>query len=80
MSENKVEIYSTATCPFCTAVKDYLDSKAISYTAYDVAEDREKRAEMVEKSGQMGVPVLDINGTIIVGFERGRINELLGIN
>lgn len=72
-------IYSTTTWPWCTKVKSYLDSKNMAYTDYDVAKDREKAIEMVNKSGQQGVPVLDINGTIIVGFDQNKIDKLLGI-
>lgn len=72
-------IYSTTTWPWCTKVKSYLDSKSMAYTDYDVAKDREKAIEMVNKSGQQGVPVLDINGTIVVGFDQGKIDKLLGL-
>lgn len=72
-------IYSTTTWPWCTKVKSYLDSKNMAYTDYDVAKDREKAIEMVNKSGQQGVPVLDINGTIVVGFDQNKIDKLLGI-
>lgn len=72
-------IYSTTTWPWCTKVKSYLDSKNMAYTDYDVAKDREKAIEMVNKSGQQGVPVLDINGTIVVGFDQNKIDKLLGL-
>lgn len=74
-----IKIYSTKTWPWCTKVKSYLDSKNISYTDYDVSKDREKALEMVRKSGQQGVPVLDINGTIVVGFNQRKIDNLLGL-
>lgn len=80
MEKNKkVLIYSTVTWPWCTKVKDYLDSKNISYEDYDVAKDREKAIEMVNKSGQQGVPVIDVDGTIIVGFDQKRINRALDL-
>ena len=74
-----VVIYSTPTCPWCTKVKDYLESKDIDFTDYDVTQDREKAVEMVNKSGQQGVPVLDIAGDIIVGFNQAKIDELLDL-
>lgn len=74
-----VIIYSTPTCPWCTKVKDYLDSKSISSEVHDVSKDREKAIEMIEKSGQQGVPVLDIEGEIIVGFDQDKIDSLLGL-
>ena len=75
----KVVIYSTVTCPWCTKVKDYLDSKNVAYEDFDVAKDRDKAIEMVNKSGQQGVPVIDIDGDIVVGFDQNRINSLLDL-
>lgn len=74
-----VIVYSSPFWPWCTKVKDYLDSKNISYSDYNVSKDREKALEMVRKSGQQGVPVLDINGTIVVGFDKNRIDNILGL-
>lgn len=74
-----VIVYSSPLCPWCTKVKDYLDSKNIPYEAYNVAKDRDKAMEMVDKSGQQGVPVLDIDGEIIIGFDKSSIDELLGL-
>ena len=79
MAEQNVTVYSTLTCPHCTNAKRYLDEKNVEYTNHDVGTDMEKRKEMVEKSGQMGVPVIDIDGEIIVGFDRPRIDGLLGL-
>ena len=59
--------------------KDYLTEKNISFTDYNVAEDLEKRTEMVNKSGQMGVPVILIDDNLLIGFQKAKINELLGI-
>lgn len=59
--------------------KDYFNEKNVVYTDYNVAEDMEKRAEMVQKSGQMGVPVIQIEDQLLVGFQKEKINELLGI-
>ena len=74
-----IKIYSTPTWPWCTKVKDYLRQKGLDFTEYDVTEDYEKAVEMVQKSGQSGVPVIDIGGNIIVGFDKARIDELLGL-
>jgi glutaredoxin-like YruB-family protein len=75
----KVTMYSTPTCHYCNLATDYFDEKGIKYTKYDVAKDLAKRKEMVEKSGQMGVPVIDIDGEVIVGFQEDKIGELLGV-
>ena len=75
----KVIVYSTPTWPWCTKVKDYLDSKNVAYEHFDVSQDREKAMEMVKKSGQQGVPVIDIDGNIVVGFDQNSINNLLGL-
>ncbi len=74
-----VNIYSTPSCPYCHMVKDYLKSKNISFIDYNVAEDQTKAQEMIEKSGQMGVPVVEIDGNIIVGFDKPEIDRLLNI-
>jgi glutaredoxin 3 len=78
MPEQKnVIVYSTSTCPWCYRVKEYLSSKGFSYTDYDVGKDREKAKEMIQKSGQMAVPVIAIGNEIIVGFNQAKIDELL---
>ena len=74
-----VTIYSTPTCHFCHLAKDYLNSHGIKFTEHNVATDLEKRKEMIDKTGQMGVPVIDVDGKIIVGFEEGRLAQLLDI-
>lgn len=74
-----ITIYSTPSCPYCKMAKDYLTSNNQAYTEVDVAADPTKADEMVKKSGQMGVPVIDIDGTIIVGFDKAKINAALGI-
>ena len=74
-----VIIYSTPTWPWCTKVKDYLNQKNVSFTDYDVSKDYNKAVEMVQKSGQRGVPVIDINGQIIVGFDKASIDQILGL-
>jgi len=72
-----VMVYSTPTCPWCTKVKEYLKGKNIEFESIDVAADQTKAEEMVKKSGQMGVPVIDINGTIIIGFDQEAIDKAL---
>lgn len=74
-----VTIYSAEWCGFCHAAKQYLDRAGIKYTERDVDEKREYAEEAMQKSGQTGIPVLDINGTIIVGFDRPRIDSALKI-
>ena len=77
MADKKVVIYSTPTCPYCKRAKDYLSQKGISYTDINVAEDREKAKEMIDKSGQMAVPVITINNEVVVGFNQGLLDKLL---
>lgn len=72
-------VYSSPMWPWCTKVMDYLESKEIKYEVHDVSKDREKAVEMMDKSGQRGVPVLDIDGDIVVGFDQSSIDELLGL-
>jgi glutaredoxin 3 len=72
-----VIVYSASWCAFCHAAKDYLDKKGVTYTDKDVDSDKAIAQESVDKSGQMGIPVLDINGTIIIGFDRPRIDAAL---
>jgi glutaredoxin 3 len=79
MSNKKVLIYSTPTCHFCHIAKDFFAEKGITYEEYNVATDLAKRQEMVDKSGQMGVPVIDIEGDIIVGFDEEAITSKLGL-
>lgn len=71
-----VKVYSTPTCPWCTVAKKYLSSRNIAFEDYDVSNNRSAAMEMIQKSGQRGVPVLDINGTIIVGFDQQSIDRL----
>lgn len=75
--DHKIIVYSTPTCPYCHMAKQYLNDKKINFTDKNVADDTVAAEQMVEKSGQMGVPVIDIDGEIIIGFDRGRLEELL---
>lgn len=80
MNTHKVEIYSTPTCHFCHMAKEFLQTYDVPFQDYNVAADREKLKEMVEKSGQMGVPVIVVDDkNIIVGFDREHLAELVGI-
>ena len=74
-----VTIYSTPTCHFCHMAKDFFSSQNVPFTDYNVATDLEKRKEMVEKSGQMGVPVIFIDDEMMVGFDKHTIAKSLGI-
>ena len=75
----EVIIYTSPTCHFCHMAKDFFKAKNIAYTEYDVLADVAKRKEMVEKSDQMGVPVIIIDSELIVGFDKAKISRLLGI-
>ncbi|MFA5172981.1 MAG: glutaredoxin domain-containing protein [Candidatus Paceibacterota bacterium] len=80
----KIKIYSTPSCPYCNLAKDYFKDNKLEYEEINVMEDQKAAEEMVEKTGQMGVPVIIINDEdrnneeIIIGFDRGRIAEVLG--
>ena len=77
--QERITVYSTPTCSWCNTLKSYLRQHHIRYTDVDVSRDTAKAQEMVRKSGQQGVPQTDINGQIIVGFDKARINTLLDI-
>ncbi len=72
-----ISIYTTPTCSYCTVAKNYFKENGIKFTEYNVAQDQRRADEMVRKSGQMGVPVLDINGRIIVGFDKSKLEQAL---
>ncbi len=74
-----VIVYSTPTCPYCNQLKEYLSEKKVKYENIDVSTDQDKAQEMIKKSGQMGVPVIDANGEILVGFDKKKVAELLKI-
>jgi glutaredoxin-like YruB-family protein len=75
----KVIVFSTPTCSFCTAAKHYFRQQGIKFRDVDVSRDPAAARDMVRRSGQQGVPVIDIGGKIVVGFDRNKINQLLGI-
>lgn len=74
-----VAIYSTPNCTYCKATKDFFGENNVAYEEYNVAEDMARRQEMIERSGQMGVPVIMIDNNIIVGFNKPKLAELLGV-
>ncbi|MFA5772135.1 MAG: glutaredoxin domain-containing protein [Thermoplasmata archaeon] len=78
MSKN-VKVYSTPTCPFCVMAKQFLKNNSIDFEDIDVSVNQVAAEEMVRKSGQTGVPVIDIDGDIIVGFDKKRIESILGL-
>ncbi len=75
----KVEIYSTPNCVYCNATKEFFKQNNVEYTEHNVAEDMEKRKEMIDKSGQMGVPVIFVDSNLVVGFDKPKLTELLGL-
>jgi len=74
-----IKVYSTPTCPYCITLKNFLKEKGFQFEDIDVSSDLKAQEEMIEKSGQMGVPVVDIDGQIVVGFDREKICQLLKI-
>lgn len=76
-NKHKVKVYSTPTCPYCHAVKEFLKENNIKFEDIDVSRNSNASKEMIEKSGQMSVPVIDIDGKIIVGFNRAEIKKAL---
>ncbi|MCD5408671.1 glutaredoxin family protein [Candidatus Bipolaricaulota bacterium] len=78
--EHEVIVYTTPTCPWCQVVKRYLEERNIPYREVDVSTDMEAAMEIIRKSGQQGVPVVEIDGEIVVGFDRERIDALLGLH
>lgn len=75
----KVRIFSTPTCPYCVTLKEFLKEHNINFEDIDVSQNKKALDEMVKKSGQMGVPVVEINDQIIVGFDKEKISQLLNI-
>lgn len=75
-----VKVYSTPTCPYCKRAKSLLDANGIDYETVDVSQDDQAIKEMMDKTGQMSVPVLDIDGELVIGFDKSKISELLGLS
>lgn len=74
-----VKIYSTPTCGYCNMAKEFFKENNVEFEEYNVAADAEKRNEMVEKTGQMGVPVIDVDGELMIGFDKSALSSLLGV-
>ena len=77
MADKNVVIYTTPTWPYCHRAKEYLSQKGISFTEHNVAADREKAKEMIQKSKQMGVPVVIVGDEVMVGFNQAKLDSLL---
>ncbi|MBI2640626.1 MAG: glutaredoxin family protein [Candidatus Sungbacteria bacterium] len=75
----KVKIYTTPSCVYCKMVKEFFAKNSVEYEEKNVAADTQARDEMIAKSGQMGVPVIDVDGKIIIGFDQPRLKETLGL-
>jgi glutaredoxin-like YruB-family protein len=73
----EIKVYSTPTCPYCKMAKTYLDEKGIKYQDLDVTQNAAAKDEMIEKSGQMGVPVITVDSELVIGFDRERLENLL---
>lgn len=75
----KVKIYSTPTCPYCIRTKQYLKENSVPFEDVDVSSNHEAAQEMIKRTGQMAVPVIDIDGELIIGFDKDKIKSLLGL-
>jgi len=78
-TQKTVTVYSTPTCMYCKMAKEFFDDKGVVYTELNVAEDENARNKMIERSGQMGVPVIVVGSEVTVGFDEGRLAALLGL-
>jgi len=76
----KIKVYSTPTCPYCQLLKEYLKNHGIEFEDLDVSQDQQALQELQEKSGALAVPVLDVDGEIIIGFDKEKIDKLLNLN
>ncbi len=79
MLPHAVTVYTTPTCSWCKVLKDYLRTREVTFEEIDVSSDMTRARELVEKTGQYGVPVTDIDGEMVIGFDRTRIDSLLGL-
>jgi len=80
MGPKEVKVYSTPTCPYCKMTKKFLDDNGIGYQDLNVGEDKAALDEMITKSGQMSVPVIDIDGELVVGFDQTQLKQKLGLS
>ncbi len=80
MANPKVKIYTTSICPWCVKTKEFLKENKVAYEEVNVGSDSKAAEEMIHKSGQMGVPVIDVNGQIIVGFNKTALKKALNIS
>ena len=78
-SSHNVVIYSTPACHYCHMAKDFFKENDVAFTEHDVALDADKRKEMIDLTGQMGVPVIQIGQDIVIGFDEDKVKELLGM-
>ena len=76
----KIRVFSTPTCPYCVVLKNFLKDNGFEYEDINVAQSEEAQTEMIEKTGQMGVPVTEIEGEYIIGFDQKKLKEKLSIN
>ncbi len=76
---HRVLVYTTPTCPWCNKAKSFLRERKISYKEIDVSRDRKAAEDLVRRSGQMGVPVIEIDNQIVIGFDQRRVEKLLGL-
>lgn len=79
MSKNIVKVYTTPVCPYCFTLKEFLKEYNIKFEEIDVSQNEKAKEEMIKKSGQVGAPIIEINGKIIVGFDKEKISKLLKI-
>lgn len=77
--DSKVTIYSTPVCHFCHAAKEFFDANEVEYVEHDVAADADKRQEMIDLTGQMGVPVIKVEDDVVIGFDEEKLKELLDL-
>lgn len=74
-----VKLFTTPSCPYCVTLKEFLKKNKIEFEEIDVSQDEAMKEEMIKKSGQMGVPVVEINGEMVVGFNKEKISQLLNL-
>ena len=79
MNAKEVKVYSTPTCPYCRMTKKFLEENSVAYTDLNVADDKAARDEMISQSGQMGVPVIMIDGEAVIGFDQASLKGKLGL-